>query len=122
MDHLVEPKAAATNAQRAGDIVTREGQPHVYLPTPQGVQTLGGMRVWMPPPLEEMNEETSVWQMLVPQPETVCDVFGENDTLSLFGWASDRVDPQGDYVWNLWRPYECCQIRGIFLTTVDFAS
>ena len=25
-----EPKAAAINAQRAGDIVTRNGQPHIY--------------------------------------------------------------------------------------------
>ena len=28
-----EPKAAAINAQRAGDIVTRTGQPHVYVPS-----------------------------------------------------------------------------------------
>ena len=27
-----EPKAAAVNAQRAGDIVTRAGQPHIYIP------------------------------------------------------------------------------------------
>ncbi len=73
----------------------------------------------MPPPLEEMNAETGVWQMLVPQPDTVCDVFGENDTTTLFGWASGKVDVQGDYVWNLWRPYECCQIKGLFLTDIE---
>jgi hypothetical protein len=26
-----EPKAAAVNAQRAGDIVTRDNQPHIYM-------------------------------------------------------------------------------------------
>ncbi len=31
-----EPKAAAINAQRIGDIVTRSGQPHVYLPVGGG--------------------------------------------------------------------------------------
>ncbi len=121
MDHLVEPKAAATNAQRAGDIVTREAQPHIYLPTPQGIQVMETMWVWMPPPLEEMNEETGTWQMLVPQPETECQVFGENDTVSIFGWASNRVDERGDYVWNLWRPYKCCEIKGIFLTDIEFS-
>ncbi len=120
LDHRVEPKAAATLAQRAGDIVTRTQQPHLYLPTPQGVQTSAGLRVWSPPPLEEMKAETGTWQMLVPVTQQDCAVFGEDDTLTRFGWSSGKVDERGDYVWNLWRPYACCEVRGAFLTDIEF--
>ena len=75
------PKAAAVAAQRAGDIVTRRRQPHVYHPVSGGMADLSsfqiidnwvevcgenacnwinrwfprfrGQRVWRPPPLQE---------------------------------------------------------------------
>ena len=37
-------------------------------------------------------------------------------------FAGHRVDAGGDYVWNLWRPYSCCQDRGIFLFNVDWIN
>ncbi len=105
-----EPKAAAINAQRAGDIVTRSGQPHIYIP----VTTSSGssQKVWSPGPLKEGDYRTGVWQMLKPKLETSCAVFGTNDLTSLKGWGAGRVDPGGDYVWNLWRPYSCCERKG----------
>ena len=114
-----EPKAAAINAQRAGDIVTRIGQPHVYVPV-TGVPS-SGQQVWPPGPLVEMDRSTGTWQMLVPTPESSCDVFGTNDLAGLTGWGGGRVDSEGDYVWNLWRPYKCCQRRGqLFLFDIDW--
>ena len=116
-----EPKAAALNAQRAGDIVTRTGQPHVYLPV--SGPSANNQRVWPPGPLIETDQRTGTWQMLLPRPETSCKVFGINDLDSLAGWGAGRVDAQGDYVWNLWRPYKCCQRRGqLFLFDIDWAS
>jgi len=113
-----EPKAAAINAQRAGDIVTRTAQPHVYIPiTPSA----SGQKVWSPGPLMEKDPSTGTWQMLVPYTETSCNVFGTNDLASLTGWGGGRVDSEGDYVWNLWRPYKCCQRRGqFFLFSIDW--
>jgi integrating conjugative element protein (TIGR03756 family) len=105
-----EPKAAAVNAQRAGDIVTREGQPHIYLPLTGPIST--SQRVWPPGPLVENDATTGDWQMLAPLPEASCDVFGINDLTNPVGWGGGRVDPEGDYVWNLWRPYQCCSRRG----------
>jgi len=33
------------------------------------------------------------------------------------------VDKGGDYVWNLWRPYKCCQRRGqFFLFDIDWMT
>ena len=116
-----EPKAAAINAQRAGDIVTRLGQPHVYLPLtgPNG----GNQKVWPPGPLVEKDADTGTWQMLLPAPESSCAVFGTNDLASVTGWGGGKVDAAGDYAWNLWRPYKCCTRRGQwFLGDIDWVA
>jgi integrating conjugative element protein (TIGR03756 family) len=116
-----EPKAAAINAQRAGDIVTRVGQPHVYLPLtgPNG----GNQRVWPPGPLVEKDADTGTWQMLLPVAESSCSVFGTNDLASVTGWGGGKVDAAGDYAWNLWRPYKCCTRRGQwFLGDIDWVA
>ncbi len=115
-----EPKAAALNAQRAGDIVTRVGQPHVYVPV---IGSPGSGKVWPPGPLVERDGTTGTWQMLSPKPESSCNVFGTNDLLSLTAWGGGRVDNGGDYVWNLWRPYKCCGSRGPwFLFDIDWVA
>jgi len=114
-----EPKAAAINAQRAGDIVTRSGQPHVYMPLSGGFS--GSQKVWPPGPLMEKNHRTGTWQMLLPRTESSCGTFGTNDLVSLSGWGGGKVDAGGDYIWNLWRPYKCCRRRGQwFLFSVDW--
>lgn len=116
-----DPKAGAVTAQRAGDIVTRTAQPHVYLPT-SATRSGGGLRVWWPPPLVENDRRTGWWQMHTPLPSASCEAFGRNDTVSLLSWADGKGDPQGDYAWTLWRPYQCCQRRGQwFLGNIDFA-
>jgi integrating conjugative element protein (TIGR03756 family) len=116
-----EPKGAAINAQRAGDIVTRTGQPHVYLPL-TGPFVID-QRVWPPGPLVEGNARTGTWQMLAPRPENSCAVFGSNDLFSAVGWGGGRVDPGGDYAWTLWRPYQCCQREGqVFITDINWTS
>ena len=115
-----EPKAAAINAQRAADIVTRIGQPHIYVPIKGGSSSR--QRVWPPGPLLEGDSATGEWQMLLPKPESTCRVFGSNDLASLHGWGGGRVDAQGDYAWNLWRPYRCCRDRGVFLFAVNWIN
>ena len=104
-----EPKAAAVNAQRAGDIVTRAGQPHIYLPV---IGSPGSGKVWPPGSLVEGDSHTGTWQMLAPRAESSCKVFGTSDLTSLTSWGGGKVDSGGDYAWNLWRPYKCCRRRG----------
>lgn len=115
-----EPKAAAINAQRAGDIVTRVGQPHIYLPV---IGSPGSGKVWPPGPQVEGNSLTGIWQMLTPRAESSCKVFGTSDLTSLTSWGGGKVDSGGDYAWNLWRPYKCCRRRGQwFLFDIDWVD
>lgn len=107
-----EPKAAAISAQRAGDIVTRDNQPHLYdqiEPTSSSDQ-----KVWSPGALVEGDPATGEWQMLLPVAESTCAVFGTNDLTRATGWGAGRVDEEGDYAWTLWRPYQCCEKEGQF--------
>ncbi len=102
-------KAAAVVAQRAGDIVTRVGQPHVYQP----LRSIPRDGYWPAGPLVEGMASTGKWQELTPSLSSSCAVFPNNRT---------RVQAQrGDYAWALWRPYSCCRRRGqVFLGSTDF--
>lgn len=106
-----EAKGAAVLAQRAGDIVTRIFQPHVYLPILHPGFS-GGYKIWSPGELVEGDASTGTWQMLLPVPEASCGVFGENDILSINSWGGGKQAWEGDFMWNLWRPYECCLKAG----------
>lgn len=107
---LVQPddfKAAAVMAQRAGDVITRNGQPHVYVPltpTPRD-------GYWPPGPIVENDASTHKWQLLYPQAQPTCAIF-----------PSDPVPgADGGYAWSLWRPYSCCKREGqTFLFSIDF--
>lgn len=102
-------KAAAVVAQRAGDIVTRRGQLHVYQPLL--VRARDGY--WPAGALIEGDASTGKWQQLTPRLSSSCALFPHTGPLP--------QAEQGDYAWALWRPYSCCQRRGqTFLGSVDF--
>ncbi len=104
-------KAGAVVAQRAGDIVTRTGQPHVYRPLV--AQRSAGY--WPAGPLLESDARTGQWQELTPRLSASCSVFPH---------ARFRLQAQqGDYAWALWRPYSCCRRAGqVFITSVDLSG
>lgn len=116
------PKANAVVAQRAGDIVTRWDQPHVYVPLGANLPGLGFRWFGDPPPLREKDPSTGKWQMLAPKTDDTCYAFGLNDSLLPLGWSdgfpTGRTDAGGDHVYNLWRPYRCCKRRGWFIGSV----
>lgn len=102
-------KASAVVAQRAGDIVTRRGQLHVYQPL------LASARdgYWPAGALRESDASTGKWQRLTPNLSNTCQVFPHAGPLP--------QAQQGDYAWALWRPYSCCERRGqVFLSSTDF--
>lgn len=101
--------AGAVVAQRAGDIVTRSGQIHVYQPLLADAED----GYWPAGELVESDASTGKWQELTPTLSRTCAVFPHDDS---------RVQAeQGDYTWALWRPYSCCEREGqFFLGSVDF--
>ena len=109
---VVQPddfKAAAVMAQRAGDVITRNGQPHVYWPLTPAPRD----GYWPPGPIVENDGSTHKWQLLYPQRQNTCAIF-PSDTLQ---------SADGGYAWSLWRPYSCCKREGqTFLFSLDFAG
>lgn len=102
-------KAGAVVAQRAGDVVTRYGQLHVYRP----LRATPYPGYWPAGPLVESQASTGKWQELAPHLSSSCTVFPHNGFLT--------QARQGDYAWALWRPYACCERRGqVFLGSIDF--
>jgi integrating conjugative element protein (TIGR03756 family) len=97
-------KAAAVVAQRAGDVVTRKGQPHVYQPLLANAKD----GYWPAGELLESDAKTGKWQELTPTLSRTCAVFPHDEV---------KVQAQrGDYAWALWRPYVCCERKGqVFL-------
>ncbi|HEY2454493.1 MAG TPA: TIGR03756 family integrating conjugative element protein [Scandinavium sp.] len=103
-------KSAAVVAQRVADIITREGQLHVY-------QSLVGQPspgYWPPAPVQEnTGMENHKWQRLVPQISVQCAVFPD---------SGGETSADGNYAWALWQPYSCCRRRGqTFLYSTDFS-
>lgn len=104
-------KAAAVAAQRAGDIVTRRGQPHIY----NTINIDRDLGYWPPGELIEGDSETGKWQQLVPSSQASdCISFPDiNDQASAaFDPFSERLNEAAGYVFNLWLPYRCCERRG----------
>lgn len=121
INQTADAKAGAVIAQRAGDIVTRIAQPHVYTPVMSTGLNGGGisMKTWQPGALYEGNERTGKWQMLAPNMTRSCSVFGTNDLATFSGWDGGKQAKTGSYSWSLWRPYSCCKrLRGKFLYSI----
>ncbi len=129
-----DAKAGAVIAQRIGDIVTRNNQPHVYHPLSSGAWSwfpaldgdgaglgLGGtgFRVWGPGALKEGDASTGDWQRLVPNAAASCGVFGTSDLTSIHSWGVGQTAEDRNYAWALWRPYRCCPRRGSFLFSIQ---
>ena len=101
-------KAAAVVAQRAGDVVTRSAQPHLYQPLLAPAKP----GYWPAGELREGDARTGKWQPLQPTRSSSCVVFPHTGSLLQ---AED-----GAYAWALWRPYSCCKREGqTFLGSTD---
>lgn len=115
-------KAGAVAAQRAANIVTQRYQPHVYVPVVSElpfVDDIANQGYWPPGEAVEGNARTAKWQQLLPRANAApaCHVFADLD--DQLGAAIDvfaaRTNELTGYVWNLWRPYSCCEQKGAVL-------
>ncbi|MCB1735682.1 MAG: TIGR03756 family integrating conjugative element protein [Gammaproteobacteria bacterium] len=144
MHQADDARAGAVAAQRAMDVTTRTGQPHIYTPygwdgpqemvwgdrfaqTRDDCEATGGSwdevadNVWQCAEqrsvqwLPGSDEDTDQWQMISPVDSGRCGPFGDPSDWSDPSYQSD----DGRYAWLYWRPYQCCiPGPGIFLTSV----
>ncbi|EEJ4192940.1 TIGR03756 family integrating conjugative element protein [Salmonella enterica subsp. diarizonae] len=98
-------KAGAVIAQRVADLVTRNGQPHVYIPLTASSHD----GYWPPDPVTEGDSNNHQWQMLVPKKSASCAIFPDGSATDSY---ADKLAEDGAYVWTLWRSYKCCPRRG----------
>lgn len=118
-------KASAVFAQRAADIVTDSSSFHIY-------QFLGEQKSkdgwWPPGQVKEWTSREGKWQMLYPKKESDCHIFGESSTRGdkgngRYDGYQERRSNDGNYAWQLWRPYSCCEKKGqLFLYSIDIDS
>lgn len=124
-----ERKASPVIAYRAADIIYDQFAPHFYIsarkPSRQGWWGPGSL---MLTPLGFLTDSLNQrWQRLAPQPQTSCAVWP--DETSVVASMSPATAATNDYrvlgpetenrgyVYNLWRPYACCQRGGSNLVT-----
>ncbi|MCT2387512.1 TIGR03756 family integrating conjugative element protein [Erwinia pyrifoliae] len=103
-------KSAAVVVQRVADIITRQGQLHVYNPL-VGQRSAG---YWPPGAVSENSgTKNHKWQRLSPRLSQSCAVFPD---------VGGQIAQNGNYAWALWQPYSCCKRRGqTFLYSTDFS-
>jgi integrating conjugative element protein (TIGR03756 family) len=91
-------QASAVIAERAADLITRHGEyGHVY----QNLATACGEHC-SAAPIQENSKET-YFQMIYPITQTDCHILGSSDS-----YDSHMLNPEGAYVWVVWRHYEGC--------------
>ncbi|MBE0471654.1 MAG: TIGR03756 family integrating conjugative element protein [Methyloprofundus sp.] len=95
--------ASAVIAQRAVDIVTNTGQPHVYLPFDSNDEFMSGQNGKVKTS-GKANERKDRWQQISPKTDSTCQPFGNNNLT----WSAGRDDGERRYGWAYWRQYECC--------------
>ncbi len=116
------PKSSAIISQRVGDIITRDGQSHIYNGIPTTRVFLEDNKFTFAPAkgLTENTDWYGWWQPLYPNNEKSCLVFGEDDRATTSGWGGGKVSKSGEYAYALWRPYTCCERADGVLIIIDW--
>ncbi|WP_430624488.1 TraU family protein [Salmonella enterica] len=81
-------KAGAVIAQRTADLVTRSGQPHVYIP----LTATSHDGYWPPDPVTEGDSSNHQWQMLVPKKSASCTIFPDGSSTDSY---ADKLAEDG---------------------------
>ncbi len=114
-------KSGAVTAQRVANIITKEYQPHVYIPLVDDdvdPKDLVNQGYWPPGEAVEGDATTATWQQLLPRGNSQkCHVFADLDDqlAGPFDPFMLRLNEETGYIWNLWRPYSCCSQEGALL-------
>jgi integrating conjugative element protein (TIGR03756 family) len=98
-------------AQRAADVVTTSVNGHISQKLPV---TSGSAKVWAPVAPREGEADTAKWQRNYPRGRKECKEFPADGSVD-FKYSESDFSPTHNYLYTLWRRYECCARKGKFL-------
>ena len=102
-------------AQRSADILTSTFSSHTVLPLPDKVF---GHKTWAPVKVVEGDGDTAKWQRNYPRGRTECKEFPASTTDQYSYDAASDYSETHNYLYTLWRRYECCRKRGTFIKRI----
>lgn len=103
-------------AQRAANIAG--GSPAIHITT-QLPKTVSGYKTWAPNDIEEGKEDIAKWQRNFPRGNTSCKAFPISMSTA-YPYSSSDYSSTQNYLYTLWRRYECCKKRGTFISRVTY--
>lgn len=112
-----DAKAGAVDAIRAATIITALGQPHLYAP----LSNHCGSHCKAYP--AKANSKNTEFQMIYPDIQTQCMVFGGSDFTNPRSWETKAsIKGHDRYIWVLWRRYHGClpDPGAKYLSSVNF--
>lgn len=96
-------KGAVLAAFRAVHVITRKNEPHLYW----SIYEDPSPGYWPPKPLDKNVPDTGQWQQLYPYTDSQCRSFPYDGNPPAYRRSQD-----GNYIWNFWRSYKCCEREG----------
>jgi integrating conjugative element protein (TIGR03756 family) len=111
-------KASAVFAERAISIATDDSAAHIYTQLDANQES----GVWPPGPSHEAKSDPGKWQMVYPQPEQECHIFGDESRWQTSMDLRNKRSQSGDHAWVYWRPWECCEPKGVFLFSITYST
>lgn len=104
-------------AQRAANIVGGSSALHVATDLRK---TVTGYKTWAPKDIKEGDASIAKWQRNFPRGDSSnCKAFPISSTSTFKFDTSDYSETQ-NYLYTLWRRYECCKKRGSFIRRITY--
>ena len=115
-------KANAVVASKAANIISQDDQPHIY--QPMAGEPNNGHQLFHRVPSAHKPGNGDVWQMIVPLKDNQCHVFGDDSFANKWSDHGKPLNIRGRQsedrasAFVLWRPYECCEIKGEYIGSI----
>lgn len=110
-----DAKTAAVTALRASSIVTDKSNISINVANRPAQRTRKGY--WPPKTVNIDNHSQGYFQMLLPKEENSCRLISDMGSISDMG---KYRSVNGNYAWNFWRPYTCCNGSGKLIANISW--
>lgn len=110
-----DAKTAAVAGIRASSILSDKSSMSINVANRPAQRSRSGY--WPPKTVNIDNRSQGYFQMLLPKEEKSCKLI--SDMGSVAGMSAYRSS-NGNYAWNFWRPYTCCNGSGKLIANISW--